>query len=64
MITGQLDRQQVTLGQIMEVITDLKYKEGIENIEAAYKVVMQGKDFFIVPTFFLLHATFQYTYNE
>ena len=42
MITGQLDRQQVTLGQIMEVITDLKYKEGIENIEAAYKVVMQG----------------------
>ena len=46
MITGQLDRQQVTLGQIMEVITDLKYKEGIENIEAAYKVVMQGKDFF------------------
>ena len=42
-ITVQLENQRVLASEIMDIITELVYKQGIEQIEAAYHVFMQGK---------------------
>jgi hypothetical protein len=41
-IEHQLACQRVTMEQILEVVTDLKYKAGIEEIEAAYRALLKG----------------------
>ena len=41
-IEGQLAGQRETMSQILEVVTDLRYKAGIEKIEAAYNTLMKG----------------------
>jgi hypothetical protein len=41
-IEHQLADQRVDIEQILEVVTDLKYKAGIEKIEAAYRVLLKG----------------------
>ena len=41
-IEGQLANQRETMSQILEVVTDLRYKAGIEKIEAAYNTLMKG----------------------
>ena len=41
-IEMQLAEQKKTVDEILEVVTDLKYREGIEEIEASYKTLMEG----------------------
>jgi hypothetical protein len=41
-IENQLAGQREAMAQILEVVTDLRYKAGIEKIEAAYTTLMKG----------------------
>jgi hypothetical protein len=41
-IESQLAGQRETMFQILKVVTDLRYKAGIEKIEAAYNTLMKG----------------------
>lgn len=41
-ISKQLDEQKVTVDRILEGVIDLQYKQGIDQIEAAFTVFMQG----------------------
>jgi hypothetical protein len=41
-IDSQLAGQREAMAQILEVVTDLRYKAGIERIEAAYRTLMKG----------------------
>lgn len=41
-IEDQLAGQRETMSHILEVVTDLRYKAGIEKIEAAYNTLMKG----------------------
>jgi hypothetical protein len=41
-IEGQLANQREAISHILEVVTDLRYKAGIERIEGAYNTLMKG----------------------
>jgi hypothetical protein len=42
-IKGQLADQQKAISQISDMVNDIRYKEGIETIEAAYTTLLKGK---------------------
>ncbi len=41
-ITGRLEEQHRDTRQILEIVSDLRYIDGIEKIEALFIVVMKG----------------------
>ncbi len=47
-ITGQLEAQHRDTRQILEIVSDLRYIDGIEKIEALFIVVMKGLICFIL----------------
>ena len=46
-IQDQLDRDQAAWSPMLEAIGDIKFKESVKYIEAAYKQLVQGKTYFI-----------------
>ena len=43
----QLGRDQAACSPLLEAIGDIKFKESVKYIEAAYKQLVQGKTYFI-----------------
>ena len=46
-IQDQLDQEQAARSPLLEDINDVKFKESVKYIEAAYKQLVQGKTYFI-----------------
>jgi hypothetical protein len=47
-ISGKLEEQHRDTRQILEIVSDLRYIDGIEKIEALFIVVMKGLIYFIL----------------